>query len=157
MLRRDVHLFGKRKNVNIFIFLMDRIRQMEIVQDYALQLFKKKNVDYGDSFAQYGVIGILMRIQDKIQRALSITKNGVNLVDDEEIRDTLLDLHNYAAMGVMLLDEDVEPYSSNKIEIVNGSPDQYGRKEKWRCPTCKELIPGNLRSWGWTKCNRCPK
>jgi hypothetical protein len=27
------------------------------------------------------------------------------LVDDEKIRDTLLDLHNYAAMGLMLLDE----------------------------------------------------
>jgi hypothetical protein len=46
-----------------------------------------------------------MRIEDKIQRSLSITKNGVNLVADEGIRDTLLDLHNYAAMALMLLDE----------------------------------------------------
>ena len=46
-----------------------------------------------------------MRIEDKIQRSLSITKSGVILVDDEKIRDTLLDLHNYAAMGLMLLDE----------------------------------------------------
>ena len=46
-----------------------------------------------------------MRIEDKIQRALSITKNGVNLVDDEKIRDTLLDLHNYSAMGLMIIDE----------------------------------------------------
>jgi len=37
---------------------------------------------------------------------MSITKNGVNLVDDESIRDTLIDLHNYAAMGIMLMDED---------------------------------------------------
>ena len=37
--------------------------------------------------------------------SLSITKNGVNMVNDESIRDTLMDLHNYAAMGVMLLDE----------------------------------------------------
>jgi hypothetical protein len=29
----------------------------------------------------------------------------VNMVDDESLRDTLMDLHNYAAMGVMLLDE----------------------------------------------------
>ena len=42
---------------------------------------------------------------DKIQRSLSITKSGVNLVNDEGIRDTLLDLHNYAAMALMLLDE----------------------------------------------------
>ncbi len=43
-----------------------------------------------------------MRIEDKIQRAISITQKGVNLVDDEGIRDTLIDLHNYAAMALML-------------------------------------------------------
>jgi hypothetical protein len=36
---------------------------------------------------------------------MTITKNGVNLVQDERIRDTLLDLHNYAAMALMLIDE----------------------------------------------------
>lgn len=34
-----------------------------------------------------------------------ITKNGVNLVNDEGIRDTLIDLHNYPTMTLMLLDE----------------------------------------------------
>jgi len=85
---------------------MDRVQQMENVQKIGLELFKKKNADYGDAFAKYGVIGVLMRIEDKIQRSMSITKNGVNLVDDESIRDTLIDLHNYAAMGIMLMDED---------------------------------------------------
>ena len=46
-----------------------------------------------------------MRIEDKLQRAISITKNGVNLISDEGIRDTLIDLHNYAAMALMVLDE----------------------------------------------------
>ena len=82
-----------------------RIEQMKIIQASALELFSKKNIDYGDAFAKYGVIGVLMRIEDKIQRSLSITKNGVNLVNDEGIRDTLIDLHNYAAMALMLLDE----------------------------------------------------
>jgi len=84
---------------------MERVQQMERVQSKALDMFRKKNADYGDAFAKFGVVGVLMRIEDKIQRALSITKNGVNMVDDESIRDTLMDLHNYAAMGVMLLDE----------------------------------------------------
>jgi beta-glucosidase/6-phospho-beta-glucosidase/beta-galactosidase len=87
---------------------MDRVQQMETVQHKALEMFKKKNKDYGDAFAKFGVIGILMRIEDKIQRSLSITKNGVNMVDDESIRNTLMDLHNYAAMGVLLLDENNE-------------------------------------------------
>jgi hypothetical protein len=29
----------------------------------------------------------------------------VNVVNDEGIRDTLIDLHNYAAMALMLMDE----------------------------------------------------
>lgn len=85
--------------------MTNRVEQMETIQKEGLELFKKKNADYGDAFAKYGIIGVLMRIEDKIQRSLSITKNGVNLVKDENIRDTLLDLHNYAAMGLMLLDE----------------------------------------------------
>jgi hypothetical protein len=84
---------------------MNRIEQMKKVQLEGLELFAKKNADYGDAFAKYGVIGVLMRIEDKLQRSVSITKNGVNLVKDERIRDTLLDLHNYAAMALMLLDE----------------------------------------------------
>jgi len=84
---------------------MNRIEQMKEIQSNALELFKKKNTDYGDAFAKYGVIGVIMRIEDKIQRSVCITKNGVNLVDDEGIKDTLLDLHNYAAMALMLLNE----------------------------------------------------
>ena len=83
----------------------NRVEQMKQIQKVGLELFTKKNTDYGDAFAKFGLIGVLMRIEDKIQRSLSITNNGVNLVDDENIRDTLLDLHNYAAMGLMLLDE----------------------------------------------------
>lgn len=84
---------------------MNRVEQMIEIQHIALKLFTIKNADYGDAFAKYGIIGVLMRIEDKIQRSLSITKNGVNLVNDEGIRDTLLDLHNYAAMALMLLNE----------------------------------------------------
>jgi hypothetical protein len=36
---------------------------------------------------------------------MSITKNGVNLTSDEGIRDTLIDLPNYSAMALMVLDD----------------------------------------------------
>jgi hypothetical protein len=78
---------------------------MKTIQSTALELFRQKNIDYGDAFAEYGLIGVLVRIEDKLKRSVSITKNGINLVNDETIRDTLLDLHNYAAMALMLLDE----------------------------------------------------
>jgi len=84
---------------------MNRVEQMKTIQKEALELFTKKNIDYGDAFAKYGVIGVLMRMEDKLHRSMSITKNGVNLINDEGLRDTLIDLHNYSAMALMLLDE----------------------------------------------------
>jgi hypothetical protein len=83
----------------------NRVDQMKAVQSEALELFIRKNADYGDAFAKYGVIGVLMRMEDKLQRSMSITKNGINLVKSEGFRDTLIDLHNYSAMALMLLDE----------------------------------------------------
>jgi hypothetical protein len=47
-------------------------------------------------------------MSDKIQRLVSITNRGVNLVNNESLRDTLIDLHNYAAMAIMLIDENKE-------------------------------------------------
>ena len=86
--------------------MVDRVKQMDVIQLEARQLFSKKNKDYGDAFATYGPVGVLVRIGDKIQRLQSITKSGITLVEDEKIRDTLIDLHNYAAMAIMLMDND---------------------------------------------------
>lgn len=83
----------------------NRVLQMSKVQEEALILFRRKNRDYGDSFATYGSVGVIVRIGDKIQRLLSVSNNGVALVNNESLRDTLIDLHNYAAMAIMLLDE----------------------------------------------------
>jgi hypothetical protein len=81
---------------------MDRVQQMKEIQQKGLELFERKNKDYGDAFAKFGVVGVLVRIEDKIQRAISISNSGIILVDDEGLKDTLLDLHNYAAMALML-------------------------------------------------------
>lgn len=84
----------------------NRIEQMEKVQKEGLQLFTKKNKDYGDAFATYGPIGVIMRMGDKLNRLMSIEKNKICMVNDESVRDTLIDLHNYSAMAIMLLDEE---------------------------------------------------
>ena len=85
---------------------MSRVEQLESIQTTARELFKKKNVDYGDAFAEFGLIGVLVRIEDKIKRSLSISKSKIQLIDDEKLEDTLLDLHNYAAMALMLMQEE---------------------------------------------------
>jgi hypothetical protein len=86
--------------------LINRVIEMENIQKEGLELFKKKNMDYGDAFANYGVIGVLVRMGDKISRLQSITRKGISLINNESLRDTLIDLHNYSAMAIMLLDED---------------------------------------------------
>lgn len=83
----------------------ERVLQMKAVQKEGLELFKKKNADYGDAFANYGVIGVLVRMGDKICRLQSITTKQISLINTESLRDTLIDLHNYSAMAIMLLDE----------------------------------------------------
>jgi hypothetical protein len=88
--------------------MTNRVEQMRLVQTEGLELFKKKNQDYGDAFAEYGMVGVLVRMGDKIKRLQSISNNKIALVDDEKMRDTLIDLHNYAAMAIMLLDEKKE-------------------------------------------------
>ena len=56
---------------------MNRVEQMKKIQSEALELFTKKNADYRDAFAKYGVIGVLMQIEHKLQRSMSITKKMV--------------------------------------------------------------------------------
>ena len=88
-----------------------RLRQYDNIHREGRILFKLKNKDYGDSFADYGPIGVLVRMKDKLNRFQNITKNSITLMDmetsmdDETLRDTLIDLHNYSAMALMLLDE----------------------------------------------------
>ena len=57
---------------------MDRVEQLKIIQGDALELFTRKNADYGDAFAKYGIIGVLVRIEDKIQR---VRTGNINFYD----------------------------------------------------------------------------
>ncbi len=117
-----LYLYPEKLNVKIEInttynnYTMNRVNQLRDIQYEALSLFEKKNADYGDAFATYGTVGVLVRIGDKLGRYTSISKSGITLVDNEALRDTLIDLHNYSAMAIMLIDENEKKYSN---EIVN--------------------------------------
>lgn len=85
---------------------MNRVEQLKKIQDSCREIFAKKNTDYGDAFATHGTIGVLVRINDKLSRYTNITKKGVEInVSDETLKDTLMDLHNYAAMAIMCMEE----------------------------------------------------
>lgn len=90
-----------------------REHQYKMVHEEAFNLFKKKNNDYGDAFANFGPTGVIMRMQDKMSRYIQVSKTKIELVEDEKIRDTIIDLHNYCAMAIMLMDEE----ENEKIRI----------------------------------------
>jgi len=84
----------------------DEIEKFQKIQKNGLELFIKKNKDYGKAYEKYGTIGVLVRINDKISRLQTITKNEICLVNDESLKDTLIDLHNYSAIALMELNKE---------------------------------------------------
>lgn len=68
-------------------------------------LYARKNHDYGDSFHQTfveeGMAMARIRLGDKFNRFKTISLGGEQKVNDESIRDTLIDLANYAIMTVV--------------------------------------------------------
>lgn len=68
-------------------------------------LYARKNHDYGDSFHQTfveeGMAMARIRLGDKFNRFKTLSRSEEQKVDDESIRDTLIDLANYAIMTVL--------------------------------------------------------
>ena len=83
---------------------METSAKVEKVQAEALSLFKRKNEQYGNAFAKYGTVGAMIRMGEKINRFISVSRLKIELKDEETLRDTLLDLLNYSSMAIMLSD-----------------------------------------------------
>ena len=47
---------------------MNRVDQLKRVQEEGLELFTRKNADYGGAFAKYGVVGVLIAKRKKIRQ-----------------------------------------------------------------------------------------
>ena len=73
-----------------------------------LELYSQKNADYGDAFAESldedGLLVSKIRLKDKLKRFAQLIENDA-LVNDESMRDTLIDLANYTVMTLMWLDK----------------------------------------------------
>lgn len=73
------------------------------------ETYKKKNADYGDSFKkthlQFGEIAGLVRISDKVNRLISLSKKKSDSQNYESKRDTYMDLANYCLMQVLVMEE----------------------------------------------------
>ena len=76
------------------------------ITNQMIKTYVAKNHDYGNSFDksldEFGVDASLVRMNDKMNRLKTLSKNE-SKVKDESIKDTLLDLANYCIMTYMWL------------------------------------------------------
>lgn len=88
--------------------LPDNVKQFFDITAKMANTYRAKNHDYGNSFEQsldkFGLVASVVRLGDKMNRIESLTKKEAQ-VKDESIKDTLLDMANYAIMTVMWMDK----------------------------------------------------
>ena len=95
-------------NANYYSPKTDADRFEDITKSMS-SIFRKKNHDYGNSFEQSlneeGLAASRIRMGDKWNRFKQLSKGVQAQVNDESLRDTLIDTANYAIMTVMWLDK----------------------------------------------------
>ena len=85
--------------------MLNKVEKHKIICDELNRLYAKKNHDYGDSFhlsfLEEGMAMPRIRLGDKFNRFKTLSHSGKQEVSDESIRDTLIDLANYAIMTIL--------------------------------------------------------
>lgn len=121
---------------------MNNVEQHDAVCKELNQLYKQKNQDYGDSFhetfLEEGMAMARIRLTDKLNRFKKLTRHeSVQNVADESVRDTLIDLANYAIMTVMEMDREIPFMSKTAYESsavrdgVEGAVSKTDAYEPW--------------------------
>ena len=93
----------------------EKMEKMKKLHEEELDLYIRKSFDYGSKpIEETGTVGLLVRILDKVHRALHLSEDGrIAMVTDENLRDTLMDISNYANMTI--IEEDRHRNVSNPI------------------------------------------
>lgn len=106
---------------------MDKQQEFKNITTEMVELYEKKNHDYGDAFgqtfAELGIISAVTRISDKTNRLKSLATKAQR-VDDERIEDTLMDLANYAVMTLIELKSEVHQEKFPKSMVENNRQNQ---------------------------------
>ena len=76
-------------------------KEMKKILEELQELLKMKNKTYGDkNIAKIGKPGVLVRIEEKVERLKNMLEN--NIQDAETREDTWKDIAGYAIIGIML-------------------------------------------------------
>ena len=90
-----------------FYNLLDKMKEVHDMKrhDYASQEDVFKNFRTCEMAGIPAWKGVAIRIGDKVSRLMSFVKQNELKVKDESIRDTLIDMANYALICAILYDE----------------------------------------------------
>ena len=85
--------------------------------------YLRKNADYGDSFAalytEFGPTYAIAHIVEKTARIRTLLKHTAN-VSGESMRDSLMDLANYAILTVMEIDKPHTESVTGHTTLIKG-------------------------------------
>jgi hypothetical protein len=74
-----------------------------------LEIFLIKNMIYKDTYKKHGVLGMIIRMSDKIDRVYNIEitdlSKGFIYKHDENKQDTFIDIANYSILSLLELEE----------------------------------------------------
>lgn len=99
----------------------------------AKDLMTRKNHDYtsgsGDSFANFRgssylgidpVLGVMLRMQDKMMRIRTFAEKGELKVKDESVKDAFIDLINYTVLMYGLVEERKTTATEDSVAVIHG-------------------------------------
>lgn len=100
--KEGIRMLGSRPK------LAESVEKFTEITSNMAKTYAAKNHDYGNSFEEsldeFGLVASVVRLGDKMNRIKSLIKKEAQ-VKDESIRDTLLDMANYAIMTVMWMNK----------------------------------------------------
>lgn len=81
-------------------------KDAEVILNELFAILVKKHADYGPlniAHAPGGAMnGLMVRMHDKMARLKNLTYNNSNTPNYESVEDTLIDLANYAIIGLLV-------------------------------------------------------
>lgn len=115
----------------------------------AHDLLLQKHKDYGPkniANAPGGpLVGLAVRLHDKLARLAHLTRTGAEMPKNESIRDTFLDIANYGIIGLLVLDGDWPGVPVEHAEVH--APVQQGKT--LRSPYTGGIFSGGIAKDGW--------
>lgn len=109
----------------------ERYELFKKLNEESLELYKAKNADYGNSFSksykEFGLTAPIIRMSDKLERLKTLSKQDAK-VKDESIKDTLIDLSNYAFITVIEMECESNDFIFSHLTDYKKRPITLNRK-----------------------------